>query len=261
MTQGADEVIWKAIGDPVRRTILDRLKDGPKTTGALAALFEQTRFGVMKHLDVLEAAGLIVVERRGRERWNYLNAIALKSALDRWLTPFQHLWSNRLAALAGAIEENSRMSAAQAPQFLDIRQETVLAAPVEAVFAALTKNIDRWWQSPYRQTGAESRLELLPVIGSAMMEESLDGRHKAIWARVEEVYAPHLLYLSGRFAVTGAVAGRIHFDLKAEGETGCRLTVSHQAFGAIGEEMRGHFTDGWRDLIDCRLRAFLAENR
>jgi DNA-binding transcriptional ArsR family regulator/uncharacterized protein YndB with AHSA1/START domain len=259
--QDIDEAIWKALGDHVRRTILDQLRDGPKTTGALAALFEQTRFGVMKHLDVLEGAGLIAVERRGRERWNYLNAPALKSALDRWLTPFQHLWTNRLAALAQAIEETSRMSTAQTPQFLDIRQEVELAAPMDAVFAALTKNIDRWWLSPYRQTGAESRLELLPVIGSAMIEESLDGRHKAIWARVEEVHEPHLLYLSGRFAVTGAVAGRIHFDLKAEGETGCRLTVSHQAFGAIGEETQGHFTEGWRDLLDRRLRAFLAEDR
>lgn len=69
--------VWQALADPTRRTILDLLRVAPRTSGQLAAQFETTRFAVRKHLNRLEAAGLVVVRRTGRERWNYLNAMPL----------------------------------------------------------------------------------------------------------------------------------------------------------------------------------------
>ena len=90
-----------------------------------------------------------------------------------------------------------------------------------------------------------------------MIETAGDG-HEVIWARVEEIKRPERLYLSGRFALVGAVAGRVHFDLAAA-EGGCRLVLSHQAIGRISREAQGHFAAGWRDLLDHRLRAHLAE--
>jgi len=252
-----DAAVWKALSDPVRRTILDALRDGPLTTGTLCEKFDQTRFGVMKHLSVLEEAGLISVERRGRERWNYLNAVALKTALDRWLTPFQQLWSVSLSLLADKIGEESKMPGQALNRVLDIRQEAIFPASRNLVFKALTEGVNDWWCM--RQTGPESILCLVPEIGASMIEESLDGRHKAIWARVEEVRVPDLLYLSGRFAVEGAVAGRVHFDLQDLGDKGCRLTVSHQAIGPFAGDAQPMFSEGWRDLIENHLRAYLGK--
>ena len=255
MTDGSDP-IWKALADPVRRTILDALREGPRTTGALSAMFEQSRVGVMKHLDSLEAAGLVTVERRGRERWNHLNAVELERAVSRWLSPFQRLWSQPLAQLADFVEEATPMWNAE-DLFVDIRQETLLKAPPERVFDALTRQIGLWWTPPYRQAGETSRLTLDPELGAPMIETAGDG-HEVIWARVEEIKRPERLYLSGRFALVGAVAGRVHFDLAAA-EGGCRLVLSHQAIGRISREAQGHFAAGWRDLLDHRLRAHLAE--
>src|SRR5690606_3568208 len=78
--------VFKALADRRRRAMLDALKDEPKTTGQLAALFpEIDRCTVMQHMKVLEAAGLIVGRKQGRERWNHLNALPIKSIHDRWI--------------------------------------------------------------------------------------------------------------------------------------------------------------------------------
>ena len=81
--------IFKALASSVRRRLLDALKDGPRTTGALCAEYsELDRCTVMQHLKVLEDAGLVVVERRGRERWNHLDALPIKRIHDRWIGPY-----------------------------------------------------------------------------------------------------------------------------------------------------------------------------
>jgi len=78
--------IFKALASSVRRRLLDALKDGPRTTGALCAEYaELDRCTVMQHLKVLEEAGLVVVERRGRERWNHLDPLPIKRIHDRWI--------------------------------------------------------------------------------------------------------------------------------------------------------------------------------
>jgi len=84
------DAIWKALADSNRRTILDRLKDGPRTTGDLCRSFRTSRFAVMKHLDVLADAGLVVIERRGRDRWNHLDPGPLR-VIERWLDPYEGL--------------------------------------------------------------------------------------------------------------------------------------------------------------------------
>jgi DNA-binding transcriptional ArsR family regulator/uncharacterized protein YndB with AHSA1/START domain len=252
----ADDPVWKALADPVRRQILDLLRDGPQTTGDLCEPFAQSRFGVMKHLDALEGAGLVTVERRGRERWNHLNGAALERGVARWLTPFQSLWSGRLARLTQFLTEEAAMNEVLG-SLMEIRQEVDLPATPERVFRSLTSQVGQWWTSPFRQAGAESRLELLPEIGAAMIEHGAGG-HSVIWARVEEIAPPSKLYLSGRFAVAGAIAGRVHFEL-ASIPAGCRLTLAHQAIGAIADETRERFVGGWRELLDHRLRAHLAE--
>jgi len=83
------DVIFKALGDARRRRILDLLKQQPMKTGELCKAFpELNRCTVMQHLGVLEKAELIIVQRKGRCRWNYLNSVPIKEVFDRWLNAY-----------------------------------------------------------------------------------------------------------------------------------------------------------------------------
>jgi DNA-binding transcriptional ArsR family regulator len=88
-SEASDDSVFKALAHPRRRALLDRLKDGPRTTGMLCDLFEDMdRCTVMLHLKVLEEADLIVVRREGRERWNHLNSLPIKQIHDRWISQY-----------------------------------------------------------------------------------------------------------------------------------------------------------------------------
>jgi len=94
-----DARIWKALGSSHRRALLDALKDGPKTTSALCDVLPGlSRFAVMQHLSVLERAGVVLVRREGRERWNELNAVPIQRELERWLNGFQQATASQLLA-------------------------------------------------------------------------------------------------------------------------------------------------------------------
>jgi DNA-binding transcriptional ArsR family regulator len=88
-TESQDDQVFKALAHPRRRLMLDELKDGPKTTGALCEIFsDMDRCTVMQHLKVLEEAGLVVARREGRERWNHLDALPIKRIHDRWISEY-----------------------------------------------------------------------------------------------------------------------------------------------------------------------------
>ena len=99
-----DDAVWSALNDASRRRMLDLLRDRPMSTGELADRFEFSRFAVMKHLKVLVAAGLVVVERRGRKRINHLNAVPIQQIYRRWIRPFEHVPADRLLRLKAAAE-------------------------------------------------------------------------------------------------------------------------------------------------------------
>src|SRR5438034_9565976 len=93
--------VFRALGDPGRRRLLDQLfeRDG-QTLGELArALPAMTRFGVMRHLDVLEAAGLIATQRVGREKRHYLNPVPIRLVHDRWISKYAEPVVGALSAL------------------------------------------------------------------------------------------------------------------------------------------------------------------
>jgi len=102
-----DAAVWRALADPSRRKILDLLRDGPRTTGSLAAEFEFSRFAVMKHLNALESAGLVLVERQGRERFNHLNPVPIQAIHRRWIRPFERIPADRLLRLRALVEAGS----------------------------------------------------------------------------------------------------------------------------------------------------------
>ena len=97
--------VFRALANPHRRAILDVLRDQPLTTGALSAQFpEIDRCTVMQHLNVLEAADLILVERRGRERWNHLNPLPIHAIHERWIGPHAERAVAMLANLKAELE-------------------------------------------------------------------------------------------------------------------------------------------------------------
>jgi len=101
--------VWKALSDPTRRAILDFLRDRPRTTTEIVERFPHlTRFGVMKHLEVLRQAHLVTTREDGRQRVNSLNVVPIRQIYERWVGPFQELWSGELLGIKEIAEtENS----------------------------------------------------------------------------------------------------------------------------------------------------------
>src|SRR5215211_2496486 len=100
-----DEV-FKALADPPRRSLLDRLfeEDG-QTLSALEERVPMTRFGVMKHLRVLEGSGLITTRRNGREKLHFLNPVPIRLIHDRWVSKYAEPWTSGLSGLKHELEE------------------------------------------------------------------------------------------------------------------------------------------------------------
>lgn len=97
--------VWKALSDPTRRSILDQLRDGARTTTEIVDSFPHlSRFGVMKHLDVLREAELVQTTDLGRQRMNSLNTVPIQQIYERWVTPFRQIWSDQLVRLKEAVE-------------------------------------------------------------------------------------------------------------------------------------------------------------
>ena len=97
--------IWKALADDTRREILDLLREKPRTTNEIVSQFPHlSRFGVMKHIDVLRRANLILAEKRGRERINSLNAIPVQMIYERWVKGYAKYWAEQLTELKKGIE-------------------------------------------------------------------------------------------------------------------------------------------------------------
>lgn len=104
-TESTEDRVFRALAAPIRRQILDRLKNDPKTTGALCEAFpELDRCTVMQHLKVLEDADLVIPVRRGRERWNHLNALPIRDIADRWISPHAAAAIDKLATLKSELE-------------------------------------------------------------------------------------------------------------------------------------------------------------
>jgi DNA-binding transcriptional ArsR family regulator len=105
MSQPLDSV-WKALADATRREVLDFLRDGPRTTTEIVEQFPRlTRFGVMKHIEVLRAAGLINTREEGRRRVNSLNAVPIRQIYERWVSKYEGTWASNLIDLKESIEE------------------------------------------------------------------------------------------------------------------------------------------------------------
>src|SRR5438128_7875875 len=99
------DAVFRALADPTRRSLLDELfKHDGQTLGALERRLPMTRFGVMKHLKVLEEAGLVVTRRRGREKLHFLNPVPIRLVHDRWVSKYAEPWASALSDLKHDLE-------------------------------------------------------------------------------------------------------------------------------------------------------------
>ena len=91
------DAVWKALSDGTRRSILDLLRQGPRTTTQIVDAFPHlSRFGVMKHIEVLREAGLIHTREERRQRINSLNVVPIRKIYERWVGRFEELWATHL---------------------------------------------------------------------------------------------------------------------------------------------------------------------
>jgi DNA-binding transcriptional ArsR family regulator len=101
-----DDAVWRALANPLRRSVLDQLRDGPRTTGEIVDALGLGRHLVVQHLVVLRDAGLVVVEPRGRQRLNHLNTVPIQRIYERWVSQYTQPWVAALVGLERAVEHS-----------------------------------------------------------------------------------------------------------------------------------------------------------
>jgi DNA-binding transcriptional ArsR family regulator/uncharacterized protein YndB with AHSA1/START domain len=249
--------VWKALADPTRRTILDLLRDKPRTTGELVEAFPAvTRFAVMKHLTTLEQTGLVVIRREGRVRWNHINAVPLRQAYERFLRPYADADAQTLLRLADAVAETeipmSTTTSDMTLTTMDNQLEITLPAPREKVFDALTAGMGAWWPHRFAEGSA---VVFEPQIGGRFYEDFGDG-DGVLYASVTGLQRPEQLTLSGPMGMRGPVASVMVFTLTEAG-SGTTVQLSHKGVGDISDETKQLYAEGWGGVFET-LRAHLA---
>ena len=252
--------IWKALADPTRRKILDLLKDEPCTTGELSDYFpDLSRYAVMKHLNVLVDAGLVIVRREGRERWNHLNAVPLQQMYERWLKPYKGEWASSLIKLKGQAEKGN-ISMTTTPTQLatnihHIEQEIHVDADVEKVYECLL-DVNGWWV--HRISDIPDSLRLEPKVGGRFWEMTDEATEDgALWGIVTSIRKNDHIMINGSFGMRGVVVGVVTICTNKV-ENGTQVTLSHQIMGDVSPETVSGYTSGWQMAL-AYLKKFADE--
>ncbi|MGO4889461.1 SRPBCC domain-containing protein [Anaerobacillus sp. MEB173] len=249
--------VFKAIGNPTRRKILDILKEAPKTTGELNDFFpDVTRYAIMKHLNILEEGNLVLVRREGKYRRNYLNAVPIQEVHNRWVGKYMESTANSLLNLRSKVENNEgKYTMTTNNNVFRIEQEIFMNAPREKVFKALTEKVEDWWEFRLAPEGKTSHFTFDPIPGGRFIEKW--GKNEgAIWGNVYYVNAPEEIRLYGHLGMQGAVNSSYTYRL-IEKEDGTLLQLSHSASGVIQENWEQDHKKGWEYLLGTLLKNYV----
>jgi DNA-binding transcriptional ArsR family regulator len=169
----AEVDVWRALASPWRRRLLDELRASPATTGELASRIpELSRFAVMQHLGVLVDAGLVVAERRGRDRVNHLNAVPLREWYERWVQPIADAGATELLGLKRFVEKGTtEMSdAIETIRTVRLAYELRITASLERTFEVMTQQMFDWRPVSY---GGDRTIGVVlePRVGGAHYED------------------------------------------------------------------------------------------
>jgi DNA-binding transcriptional ArsR family regulator/uncharacterized protein YndB with AHSA1/START domain len=241
------DAVFKALADPARRTLLDALrqKDG-QSLQELTELLDMTRFGVMKHLGVLEDAGLVVTHKKGRFKYHYLNAVPLQQTIDRWIEPMRAKPVARAVLdLKTTLERTNPVTETLTkPDFV---LQTFIRCTQDALWDALTdpKSMAAYHFVCDRVEGGATEGEMMRFIkpdGGIMMSQ----RHIKIdpKSRIETTFEPN-------FFGPNAPASRMAYLIEPQGGT-CKLTIEHYDIPAGQEGV----AEGWARLASS-LKSWL----
>ena len=224
--------VFRAIGDPTRRRLLDELfkRDG-QTLSALERRLPMTRFGVMKHLRILEQAGLVVTRRSGREKLHFLNAVPIRRVHDRWVSKYAEPWAAALSNLKRTLEDTT----------------------MEKVFEIYIKTTpERLWQA-ITDTDMRRKYTFGAVVTSNWVKGS---RYQALGQGAPifegenlEVDPPRKLVQSFRALwgddVKSEGTSRVTWEIVPVGDS-CKLTVTHDQ---LREAANGQLYGGWPMIL------------
>ncbi len=259
LDSGSADSVWSALSHPIRRQILDLLRERPRTTGELASEFPVSRFAIMKHLGVLTEASLVLTRRVGRERWNHLNAVPLQRVYERWVRRYEAHWASallRLKAAAEAPEGDDVMPKAAEPiGWTHVEVEVSIARPPEAVWTSLTEEIGAWWLEGFYAGTNPKGFRLEPELGGRMYEDWGDG-NGLVWYTVLGIEPPKSLFLSGQITEDfgGPASTCVRVLLEPDGD-GTRVRLTDDLCGRVTEESAGKIEGGWRALLTDGLKA------
>ena len=233
--------VFKALADPTRRGLLDELfREDGQTLTALEGRLPMSRFGVMKHLKVLEDAGLVVTRRRGREKLHFLNAVPIRLVHDRWVSKYAEPWAAGLSALKTSIEE----------KVMEKVFEIYIKTTPERLWSALT---DPEQRAVYN-FGVGVRSDWTP---GSRYEASSPQAPGLLWEGENlEVDPPRRLVQSFTALwgddVRAEGPSRVTYEVEPVGDS-CRLTVIHDE---LRENANGQLYGGW-PMILSGLKTFL----
>jgi uncharacterized protein YndB with AHSA1/START domain len=228
--------VFRALADPTRRALLDALYDDDgQSLSALEARSPLTRFGVMKHLKVLEAAGLVVARKRGREKLHFLNPIPIRLVHDRWVSKYAEPWAATLTGLKQTLEQEDRTMEKVFEIYIKTTPERLWEAIVNPELRARYSfgiGVRSDWTPGSSYEGVHERADFRLVQGENL-----------------EVDPPHRLVQSFNALWSD--------DVKAEGtsrvtweieqvEDSCRLTVTHDQ---LREGAHGELYGGWPMIL------------
>jgi uncharacterized protein YndB with AHSA1/START domain len=227
-----DEV-FRALADPTRRSLLDELfKEDGQTLSALERRRPMTRFGVMKHLRVLEEAGLVVTRRRGREKLHFLNPVPIRLVHDRWVSKYAEPWAATLSGLKQTLEDRT----------MEKVFEIYIKTTPERLWEAIT---DGDMRAKYNfGVGVES--DWTP--GSEYHARHPSGVDIGAGENLE-VDPPNRLVQSFNALWSDDVkaegTSRVTFEIKPVGDS-CQLTVTHDQ---LREGANGEVYGGWPQIL------------
>jgi len=255
-----DEAVWRALAHPVRRRILDELRRGPRPAGRVAELFaELTRFAVRKHLRVLEGAGLVVVEPRGRERWYHGNPVPVREIHHRWIRPFEEPDADHLLRIRQHLERprGGAMSERRSMETAEVLAEVRIDAPTERVWKALVEETPEWWRPEFCTDPSAEAFRIEARVGGRAWEDWGDGQGQ-IWGIVNGVRRGSYLQIVGDSSKEwgGPHRSIMTYRLTEEGGESV-LRLEHSIFGVVDEKTKASLTEGWRFLLHDCMKAYV----
>lgn len=263
--------VWKALSDPTRRAILDLLREGRSTTGDLADAFPAlSRFAVMKHLSVLEDAGLVISRKEGRQKFNYLNAVPLRRVYERWVGRYQDRWAGSLAGLQRLAESEQERLQEKSTMPMEtikvaatvIQTEIAIDAPPEKVYDLFFDRPNDWFYESEESRKTQTTIAERKIGGHFYIETRREGGppDQNVIGTFTMLKPGRKIRMRGDCTIPSAFIANMTIAFEPAGSPsggGTRVSVEHRMAGEYPDDLPAGFEEGWQDGLQ-KLKA-LAE--